>query len=99
MCHSAQIKDDPKLDAHKTELPKFEWRLAAGDKISWGDGGALVAEKDGTLTQLDKAGKPLLRFPVGFRILRTKTSTGPELILVPGEPVVVSNPAAALSAQ
>ena len=89
-CHSADrtytIKT-PKV--HAAEFPKFEVRLAAGQKIAWGEGGTLMAEKDGTLTEVNAAGKPVRRFLSGFMLLRTAKST-PELIFLTAPPVTLS---------
>ncbi len=76
-------------EVHKLAFPKYQVLLKAGDKIAWGDGGTLVAEKDGTLKEFDKYGKPLWVLPAGSMIL--KGSSGkPELVFLSGEPVVLT---------
>ncbi|MCI0433089.1 MAG: hypothetical protein L0271_05485 [Gemmatimonadetes bacterium] len=89
-CHGVLSKDASRVvEVHKVELPKFQWRMAAGDKIPWGDGGALVAEKDGSFTELDAEGKPVWRIPAGSIVLRGRTTGRPEVILLSAVPITI----------
>ena len=90
-CHKADRTYTAKAPkVHAAEFPKFEMRLTTGQKIAWGDGGALVAEKDGTLTEVDAAGKPLRKFPSGSMLLRSASGTTAELTFLKDPPVTLS---------
>ena len=88
-CHTPKKTYTSKTPrVHKAEFPKFQVLLKSGEKIKWSNGGTLVAEKDGALTEFNKDGKPLWQFPAGSMILRGRSGK-PEMCLLSGEPVVL----------
>lgn len=91
-CHeSTKTYTSKTPEVHKLAFPKYQVLLKAGEKLSWGDGRTLMAEKDGTLTVINKDGKPLGKLPAGSSILKG-TSGKPEMVFLSGEPVVLLTP-------